>query len=130
MFFLSKTHRYFLHRHATDMRNGFDGLSGIVRNKFLQSPLSGDVFIFINHRRTHIKLLQWQGDGFAVYYKRLEKGTYEFPLAAEDSAHASASLSMPLEISSQQLLLMLEGIALLSVKKRVRYQPFSATYQQ
>lgn len=114
MFSLSKTHRYYLHRHCTDMRNGFDGLSGIVRNKFLQNPLSGDIFIFINHRRTHIKLLQWQGDGFAVFYKRLEKGTYEIPASNEKISH--------LEITSQQLLLMLEGIALLSVKKRVRYQ--------
>lgn len=95
------------------MRNGFDGLSGIVRNKFLQDPLSGDIFIFINHRRTHIKLLQWQGDGFAIYYKRLEKGTYEIPTVTGNSGHV--------EISSQQLLLMMEGIALLSVKKRVRF---------
>lgn len=96
------------------MRNGFDGLSGIVRNKFLQNPLNGDIFIFINHRRTHIKLLQWQGDGFAIFYKRLEKGTYEIPTATADTAH--------LEISYQQLMLMLEGIALLCIKNRVRYQ--------
>lgn len=115
MFSLSTTCRYFLHRHSTDMRNGFDGLSGIVRNKFLQNPISRDVFIFINHRRTHIKLLQWQGDGFVIFYKRLEKGTYEIPVANENTTH--------IEISSQQLLLMLEGIALLSVKKRVRFQP-------
>lgn len=114
MFSLGKTHRYFLHRPSTDMRNGFDGLSGIVRNKFLQNPLSGDVFIFINQRRTHIKLLQWQGDGFAIFYKRLEKGTYEIPDADDKKSY--------LEITSQKLLLMLEGIALLSVKKRVRFQ--------
>ena len=114
MLALSKAHRYFLHHPFTDMRNGFDGLSGIVRNEFLQNPLGGDVFIFINHRRSHIRLLQWQGDGFAIFYKRLEKGTYEIPAVCENSAH--------IEISFQQLLLMLEGIALLSVKKRVRYQ--------
>ena len=114
MLALGKTHRYFLHRHSTNMRNGFDGLSGIVRNEFLQDPLSGDVFIFINHRRTHIKLLQWQGDGFAIFYKRLEKGTYEIPRVNETATH--------LEITSQQLLLMLEGIALLSIRKRPRYE--------
>lgn len=114
MLALGKTHRYFLHRHPTDMRNGFDGLSGIVRNKFLQSPLSGDIFIFINHRRSHIKLLQWQGDGFAIFYKRLEKGTYQITDVNEDVTH--------LEISSQELMLMLEGIELLSVKRRIRYQ--------
>lgn len=96
------------------MRNGFDGLSGIVRDKFFQNPLSGDIFIFINRRRSHIKLLQWHGDGFAIFYKRLEKGTYEIPAANAAATH--------MEITSQQLLLMLEGIALLSVRKRVRYQ--------
>ena|SRR3990172_6530183 len=114
MLALSKAHRYYLYRGSVDMRNGFDGLSGLVRNRFLQNPLSGDVFIFINHRRTHIKLLQWQGDGFAVFYKRLEKGTYEIPASDVNSTH--------LAISSQQLLLMMEGIALLSVRKRLRYE--------
>ncbi len=119
MFVLSKVHRYFFCRHSTDMRNGFDGLSGIVRNEFLHNPLSGDVFIFVNRRRTHIKLLQWQGDGFAIFYKRLERGTYEIPAANEDTTH--------LEISSQQLLLMMEGIALLSVKKRVRFSTINCS---
>lgn len=64
---------------GADMRKGFNGLCGLVRNEFLQNPLSGDVFIFINRPRNRIKLLHWQGDGFAIYYKRLEKGTYEMP---------------------------------------------------
>lgn len=113
MLTLSKAHRYYLYRHATDMRNGFDGLSGLVRNKFFQNPLSGDIFIFINHRKTHVKLLQWQSDGFAVFYKRLEKGTFEIPRTEGETAS--------MEISSQQLLFILEGIALLSVRKRVRF---------
>jgi transposase len=94
------------------MRKGFDGLCGLVRMEFLQNPLSGDVFIFLNRRRTHIKLLQWQGDGFSVFYKRLEKGTFELPFPSGNSS---------LEISSQQLLLLLEGIQLSSIKKRARY---------
>ena len=61
------------------MRKGFDGLCGLVQNEFAKDALSGDIFIFFNQRHTHIKLLQWQGDGFAMYYKRLEKGTYEIP---------------------------------------------------
>ena len=52
------------------MRKGFNGLCGLVRNEFLQNPLSGDIFIFINRPRNRIKLLHWQGDGFAIYYKR------------------------------------------------------------
>jgi len=95
------------------MRKGFNGLCGLVRNEFLQNPLSGDVFIFINRPRNRIKLLHWQGDGFAIYYKRLEKGTYEMPEIKTDSAS--------IELDAQQLLLIMEGISLLSVKKRKRY---------
>jgi transposase len=113
MFNISKAYRYFMYGKRADMRKGFNGLCGLVRNEFLQNPLSGDVFIFINRPRNRIKLLHWQGDGFAIYYKRLEKGTYEMP----EINSASASI----ELDAQQLLLILEGISLLSVKKRRRY---------
>ena len=96
------------------MRKGFDGLCGLVNNEFLQNPISGEVFVFFNRGKNRIKLLHWQGDGFAVFYKRLEKGTYELPEINSDTASV--------EISAQQLLLILEGISLLSVKKRLRYQ--------
>jgi transposase len=99
------------------MRKGFDSLSGLVQNEFAKDVLSGDIFIFFNQRHTHVKLLQWQGDGFAMFYKRLEKGTYEIP---DNSSTASG-----IEVSSQQLLLILEGISLQSVKKRVRYEQFA-----
>jgi len=111
---LSKSQRYFMHCKNTDMRKGFNGLCGLVRNEFLQNPLSGDVFIFINRPRNRIKLLHWQGDGFAIYYKRLEKGTYEMP--------EIKSTSVSIELDMQQLLLILEGISLLSVRKRKRYE--------
>ena len=114
MLSISPTYRYHVYRKAADMRNGFDGLCGLVTNEFLKNPLSGDVFIFFNKRKNLIKLLTWQGDGFAIFYKRLEKGTYELPEIK------SGSCSM--EITAQQLLLIHEGIRLSSVKKRVRYQ--------
>ena len=113
MFNISKAYRYFMYGKRADMRKGFNGLCGLVRNEFLQNPLSGDVFIFINRPRNRIKLLHWQGDGFAIYYKRLEKGTYEMPEINSTSAS--------IELDAQQLLLILEGISLLSVKKRRRY---------
>ena len=98
------------------MRKGFNGLSGIVRNKFNLSPLSGDVFIFLNKRRDLVKILHWQGDGFAIYYKRLEKGTFELPVKDENIS------SSALSISQQQLTLILAGIHLSSIKKRVRFE--------
>jgi transposase len=112
MLAISSTQRYFLYSGLTDMRKGFDSLCGMVREEFQRDPLSGDVFIFLSRSRSRIKLLQWQGDGFALYYKRLEKGSFELPKDLSSSS---------LSISAQQLMLIMEGIQLSSVKKRVRY---------
>jgi transposase len=111
---LPQAGRYFMHSGCVDMRKGFDGLSGVVQQDFHQSALSGDVFIFLNGQRNRIKLLHWQGDGFVIYYKRLEKGTFELPKA--DSQNKSIS------ISHQQLQFILDGIVLTSIKKRKRFQ--------
>lgn len=113
MLSLSPSLRYFLYRRQTDMRKGFDGLSGLVRNELGQDPLSGDVFIFINRRGNQVKLLLWEGDGFSIYYKRLERGTYEFPTWSEDSASVT--------LRSDELMLILQGISLRSVHRRKRY---------
>jgi len=90
------------------MRKGFDSLSGIVTNEMQNNVLGGDVFVFMNRRRNHIKLLLWEGDGFALYHKRLERGTYELPATAV--------------LTSQQLNLLLQGVVLKSVRHRKRYQ--------
>jgi transposase len=110
----SNRYRYFVYAAGCDMRKGYDGLSGLVRNEFKKDPLLGDVFIFLSRTRNKIKLLHWQGDGFCIYAKRLEKGTFEIPkLNASQNA---------MEISPHQLQFILEGIVLSSVKKRVRYE--------
>jgi transposase len=96
------------------MRKGFDSLSGIVLQQMQMNALSGDVFIFFNKKRNQIKLLLWEHDGFSLYYKRLEKGTYELP--------AIDTKSNSINISAQQLQLILQGISLKSVRKRKRYQ--------
>lgn len=96
------------------MRKGFDSLSGIVSCKMNEDAISGSVFIFLNKKHNQVKLLLWEGDGFALYHKRLERGTYELP----SYDHQSHSLS----ISSQQLQLILQGISLKSVRRRKRYQ--------
>ena len=113
MLALTDCYHYYLYHQATDMRKSFDGLSGIIKNELGQNPLSGDVFIFINKRRDRVKLLCWQGDGYALYYKRLEVGTFELP--------TSARLSKSGEIPRQELLLILEGISLQKVEKRPRF---------
>jgi len=109
----SKSLRYYIYRNAADMRKGFDGLCGLVFNEFMMSPLSGDVFIFVNHRKDRIKILHWQGDGFAIYHKRLERGTFEIPLKEGDQKS--------IEIDASTMQLILEGIVLSSVKKRKRF---------
>ena len=113
MFLLSERHRYFLYRAATDMRKGFDGLSGVIRNDLGLDPLSGDVFIFLNSRRTHMKLLVWESSGFVLYYKRLERGRFEYP----DAVQGGGSIV----ISWPQLMLIIQGIDLKSVRQRKRF---------
>jgi transposase len=79
VFALTTSYRFLLYRKVTDMRKGFDGLSGLVKNELNREPTSGEVFIFINRSRDRIKLLHWQKGGFVLYYKRLEKGTIGLP---------------------------------------------------
>ncbi len=91
------------------MRKGFDSLCGMVRDRLQKDPFGGDVFVFINRRRNQIKLLCWEGDGFMLFYKRLEKGTFELPKG--DEARASVEI-----LSS-----LLQGIKLSTVRKRKSY---------
>ncbi len=107
MITFSPAQRYFLYREPADMRKSFDGLCGLVTSGLKRNPLSGEVFVFINRRRTHIKLLVWDRSGFVLYYKRLEQGTFEIPATGV--------------LSWQQLVLMLEGISLKSARYRKRY---------
>jgi len=108
---LDQRRRYFLYAGITDIRKSFDGLSGLVVNEMKGHLLSGDVFIFLNRRRNMIKLLVWDRSGFVIYYKRLEKGTFEIPDAEGSSA----------QIEWSQLVMILEGIQLKSVSRRLRY---------
>jgi transposase len=114
MLHLSASCRYYLHRHPTDMRKGFDSLCGMVQSELQMNVLSGSVFIFINKKHTQVKLLLWEGDGLAIYYKRLEKGTYEVPVTTDDDKDIS--------ISHEALHHILQGVSLKSVRKRKRYQ--------
>ena len=114
MLHLSGSCQYYLYAQGTDMRKGFDSLSGLVTLQLQMNALSGAVFIFFNKKRNQVKLLVWEGDGFAMYYKRLERGTYELP--AMNDTNTSAS------INARQLQLILQGISLGSIRIRKRYQ--------
>ena len=114
MLHLEASQRYYLYQGQTNMRKGFDSLSGMVSLLMNQNAMSGDIFIFFNRRRNQIKLLHFEGDGFALYYKRLEKGTYEIPLIG---AGSSGRL-----LHWQELQFILQGVSLKKIHYRVRYK--------
>jgi transposase len=110
---LSPGIQVFMAVEPVDLRKGFDGLSAAVRAVFDCNVLDGHLFLFLNRRRDRIKLLWWDRDGLAVFYKRLERGTYEVP------RHAPGHKQLPLDAT--QLALLLNGVELDSVKRRRRY---------
>lgn len=105
--------RYYLYREATDMRKSFDALSGLISGRLGQSPLSGDVFIFINKPRNRIKLLRWESGGFVLFYKRLEKGTFELPVSKING--------LSTQIEYGELAMIISGISLKDIEKRKRF---------
>jgi len=105
--------RIFVAKGPTDMRKGFDGLQGIVIGLLEQDPLSGHLFLFVNRRRDKLKILYWDGDGLAIWYRRLEQGTFQMPTIANDQKSA--------EIRSEELTMLLRGVDLGSVRRRKRF---------
>lgn len=91
------------------MRKSFDGLCGLVSSGMQRQPTSGEVFVFLNRSRTHMKLLHWEKGGFVLYYKRLESGTFGIPLVKNG------------ELSWSDLVLMIEGIQVLKSIHKKRY---------
>jgi transposase len=111
MLALSSSTRYFLYGEPTDMRFGINSLAGLVRNRLGFDPMNGDVFLFLGKRSNQIRFIQWDRDGFAMYVKRLERGTFERPRTPGTA------------ITSTQLTLLLQGVRLESVSYRKRYDP-------
>jgi transposase len=95
-------------RQPIDMRRSFDGLEAAVRERLGEDPLSGSLFVFWNRRRDRLKILSFDGSGFWIWYKRLERGAFELPIGPGEGA----------EMSSADLLLVLEGIELTSARRR------------
>jgi transposase len=82
-----------------DMRRGFDRLAEHVRTLLAQDPLCGHLFVFASRSKERLKILWWDQNGYCIYYKRLEKGTFQFPSSSEKS----------ISLSSAQLLRLLSG---------------------
>jgi transposase len=105
--------RIFLHTEAVDLRKSFDGLSGLVSQAFPDEDLlSGHLFLFLNRRRDRIKILHWDADGLAIWYKRLEAGSFEIP---------GTTATGGVELRPAQLAMILSGIDLRSARQRKRF---------
>jgi len=109
--------RVYLCTAAVDLRKGFDGLSGLVETVFEQDVLDGHLFLFVNKRRDRLKALWWDQDGLAIFYKRLERGTFEAPRVAGDAPH--------LELDATQLAMLLGGVSLAGARRRKRFRAAS-----
>ena len=107
--------RIYLATEPCDMRKSFRGLSGLVRERLQKDPLSGHVFAFVNRRRTMLKLLVHIQTGYAIYYLRLSRGTFQLPAIKEGQTRVA--------LDPATLTLILEGIELKGVKRRLRHRP-------
>ena len=107
-----------MYHEPTDMSYGINSLAGLVCNKLGFDPMNGDVFVFLGKRSNQIRFLQWDRDGFAMYIKKLEQGTFERPVLPGNA------------VSSGQLSLLLQGVRLVSVRYRKRYDPLNRTRKQ
>ena len=113
MMHLPASVRVYLCLTPCDMRKSFDGLHALVREHLELDAFAGHLFVFSNRRRDRVKILYWDRDGFAVWAKRLEEGTYAMPFGGEDEHRR--------EITAQELGALLSGIDLSQAKRRKRY---------
>jgi transposase len=118
MIALSAHTKVYLAKDATDMRKSFRGLILLTEAVLQQESVSGHLFVFLNRRRDLMKILYWDGTGFCIWYKRLERGSFQRPLAV------AGEVRPDLELSTAQLSLMLQGIDLTSVRQRLRFHRF------
>lgn len=105
--------RIFIALGPTDMRKGFDALAAIVAQHLKLNPLSGQLFLFFNRRRDKMKILYWDRDGLAIWYRRLEQGTYQIPQGNPGVASV--------EVRAEELLMILRGIDYQNVECHKRF---------
>lgn len=114
MLSLSPTIRIFLCLEHVDCRKSFDGLSALVQQTLGADPLSGHWFVFRNRQGNRLKILAWEEDGWALWYKRLERGSYRFPEPVTDGPPR-------VEIRASDLAMLLDGVVFEKVKRQPRY---------
>ena len=114
MIHLPASVRVYLCTSPCDMRRSFDGLHALVAERLQLDAFAGHLFVFANRRKDRVKILYWDRDGFAVWAKRLEEGTYAMPF--DDSGEQRR------EMTAQELGALLSGIDLSRAKRRKRYQ--------
>jgi len=118
MFSIGSATQIYVAAGSTDMRKGFEGLFGLVRDRLRCDPLSGHVFLFSNAHRNRLKLLFWDGSGLWVCSKRLEKGRFRWPEAASGAAKIT--------LTQEELALLLGGIDLSHTRRRPWYRTSAA----
>lgn len=114
MIHLPASVRVYLATLPCDMRRSFDGLHALVHGVLQLDAFAGHLFVFGNRRRDRVKILYWDRDGFAVWAKRLEEGTYAMPFSEVGE--------MRREITAQELGALLSGIDLSQAQRRKRYR--------
>lgn len=114
MLSLPSSVRIFLCLTPADMRRSFDGLAAMASELIGEDPFSGHLFVFRNRHEDRVKVLYWDRDGYALWYKRLEKGTFRFPTSLRPG-------SSRVEIKASDLLMLLDGVDLVSVRRQRRY---------
>ena len=114
MLTLPPSTRVFVATKPADMRRSFDGLAALVRDFLGDDPLSGHLFVFRNRVGDRLKIIWWDRDGLAIFYKRLEEGGFSFPAASDDATR--------LEMSAADLQLVLQGIDPAKVDRSKRYR--------
>lgn len=116
MILLPRSIRIYLATAPVSLRKSFEGLSNEVRTLLKANPLSGHVFLFVNRRRTQVKMLMWTRGGFTIVHKRLERGRFMFPTRVNASAGS-------VEIGAHELAMLLEGLEAVAQKSAARWNP-------
>ncbi len=117
MFGLGLATKIFIATEAIDMRKGFEGLYGLVRDRLGEDPLSGHLFLFTNRTRTRLKALAWDGSGLWVCAKRLEKGRFHWPAVGSPDENKQR-----VTMRAEELAMLVNGLDLKQTQQRAWYR--------